>query len=311
MKPVITSVVAAAAIALSGSGCAYHAMTSAQQAVVQNGSFFPGADKYMKECIKPGETKNEPFNDVFIFPARQIAWNASNDANAKPNRGPYVVVASAQAPAEMDVPVSVTFDLTQDCDKLKKFYSEFAAGYGGVLNDDGSESDGWKALINHVIGQPLQDTLNGVAQKYPWQEIWNNENVRTEFRLEIDRQLPQASKARTNGTEYFSNFQVTVLKPTPVNQELKNAIEAQQAATQRALAVQAEAVGQANADKAKAEAELQTAIAQTKVAEQQALQRQAEIKGFGTVEAYERWVAIQRGLNPYQPQIVPVPTQQR
>lgn len=302
-------VVLAAATVLSLSGCAYHAMGPAEQAVVQNGSFFPGANHNLTECIGPSQTKNEAFNDVFKFPARQIAWNASNDPNSKPNRGPYVVVASAKAPAEMDVPVSVTFDLTQDCDKLKKFYAEFAAGYGGVLNDDGTESDGWKSLVNHVIGQPLQDTLNGVAQKYTWQEIWNNEDVRAEFRQEIDKQLPAASKARTNGAEYFSNFQVTVLKPTPVNKDLKDAIEAQQAAVQRAQAEQAKGVAEANADKAKADAEVAAAEAQTRAATQKALAQQAEINGYGSVDAYLRALCIKQNCNPFQPTYV-VPQQQ-
>jgi hypothetical protein len=302
--------IAIAAASLSLSGCAYHAMSPAEQAVVQNGSwiFDPGANHNLIGCIPPADTQNQAFNDVFKYPARQIAWNASNDPNVKPNRGPYVVVASAKAPAEMDVPVSVTFDLTQDCEKMKKFHSEFAAGYSGWLNDDGSESDGWKALVAHVIGQPLQDTLNGVAQKYGWQDIWNDENVRTEFRQEIDQNLPNASKARTNGVEYFSNFQVTVLKPTPVNVGLKQAIEEQQRLVQVAQGIQAQGVAQANADKAKAEAEVAAAEAQTKAAVQKALAQQAEINGFGSVQDYERWVAIKQGLNPYQPTyVVPQP----
>jgi hypothetical protein len=301
-------VVLAATAAVSLSGCAYHAMSPAEQAVVQNGSLFPGANHNLTECIPPAQTKNEAFNDVFKFPARQIAWNASNDPNVKPNRGPYVVVASAKAPAEMDVPVSVTFDLTQDCDKLKKFYSEFAAGYGGTLNDDGSESDGWKALVAHVIGQPLQDTLNGVAQKYTWQDIWNNETVRAEFREEIDKNLPAASKARTNGVEYFSNFQVTVLKPTPVNAGLKAAIEEQQRLVQLAQATQAQGVAEAAATQAKAEAEVAAAEAQTRAAVQKALAQQAEINGFGSVDAYLRFVCIQQHCNPWQPTyVVPQP----
>lgn len=304
----LPAVVVAAVAAVSLSGCAYHAMSPAEQAVVQNGSMFPGADHNLIECIGPAQTKDEAFNDVFKFPARQIAWNASNDSNAKPNRGPYVVVASAKAPAEMDVPVSVTFDLTQDCDKLKRFYSEFAAGYGGTLNDDGSESDGWKALVNHVVGQPLQDALNGVAQKYTWQDIWNNESVRMEFRTEIDKQLPAASKARTNGTEYFSNFQVTVLKPTPVNVGLKNAIEEQQRLVQVAQGIQAQGVAQANADLAKAQAQLEAAKAETATALQNAIKQQAEINGYGSVDAYIKAQMVKQGLNPLQPTyVVPQP----
>jgi pyruvate-formate lyase len=209
------------------------------------------------------------------------------------------------------VPVSVTFDMTQNCDLLKKFHQEIASTYSGWLNDDGSESDGWKALVAHVVGQPLQDSLNGVAQNYIWQDIWNNEKVRNEFREQIDKTLPTASKARTNGQEYFFNFQVTVLKPTPVNPGLKAAIEEQQRLVQVAQGIQAQGVAQANADKAKADAEVSAAEAQTRAAAQKALAQKAEIDGYGSVDAYLRELAIKQGLNPFQPQLVPQQTQGR
>jgi hypothetical protein len=222
-----------------------------------------------------------------------------------------VVVSSAKGAAEMDVPVSVTFDMTQDCKKLMKFHQEIASTYSGWLNDDGSESDGWKALVAHVVGQPLQDALNGVAQNYVWQDIWNNEEVRTKFRQEIDKQLPAASKARTNGEEYFFNFQVTVLKPTPVNAGLKAAIEEQQRLVQVAQGIQAQGVAQANADKAKAEADVAAAEAQTRAAAQKALAQRAEITGFPSVDDYLKWLSItQEHQNVYQPQLVPQPVHQ-
>jgi regulator of protease activity HflC (stomatin/prohibitin superfamily) len=204
----------------------------------------------------------------------------------------------------MNVPVVVTFDLTTDCEKLKQFHRDFGTKYNGWLNDDGTVSAGWVELLNYVIGQPLQDTLNGVAQKYTWQQIWNDEQARTEFRNALLRSLPDASKARTNGVDFFTNFQVTVLKPTPVNPELKAAIEREQAAIQNAQATQAQGVAEANAKKAKAEADLAAAVAETKVAEQEALKRAAEVKGYPSVEDYLRAEAIKQGLNPYQPTYV-------
>lgn len=283
-------IIAAALAATSLSGCSYAAMGPGEQAVVQNGSLFPGADHNLTECIKPSETKNETFNDVMKFPARQIALNET-----------YIVVASAAGPAEMEVPVSVTFDLTQNCDLLKKFYGEFAAGYGGTLDKDGRETEGWKNLIHHVIGQPLQDSLNGVAQAYPWAQIWNDEKVRTEFRIEIDKALPAASKARTNGTEYFSNFQVTVLKPTPKNAGLKEAIEEQQRLVQVAQGQQAAGVATAQAEQAKAEAQVKASQAKIDAAAKAAIAQQAEVAGFGSTEEYLKKLAIERGINPFQP----------
>jgi hypothetical protein len=272
-------------------------MGPGEQAVVQNGSLFPGADHNLTECIKPSETKNETFNDVMKFPARQIALNDT-----------YVVVANASAPAEMEVPVSVTFDLTQNCDLLKKFYSEFASGYGGTLDKDGHETEGWKQLIHRVVAQPLQDSLNGVAQNYPWQQIWNDEKVRHEFREAIDKALPNASKARTNGTEYFTNFQVTVLKPTPKNEGLKQAIEEAQRQVQLAQGKQAAGVAEAEAEKAKADAQIKASQAKIDAAAKAAIAQQAEIGGWGSVDEYLKHLAIERGINPWQPQLVPLPT---
>ncbi len=81
--------------------------------------------------------------------------------------------------------------------------------------------------------------------------------------MHFSTSLPNASKARTNGVDFFTNFQVTVLKPTPVNPELKAAIEREQAAIQNAQATQAQGVAEANAKKAKAEADLAAAVAET------------------------------------------------
>jgi regulator of protease activity HflC (stomatin/prohibitin superfamily) len=302
IKTIVIAIAAMAASVTGLSGCAYKAMGPGVQSVVQNGSMFPGADKTLIDCIQPSVTKNEMFRQVFKYPARQISLDATGGKDSQ--RGPYVVVSSAKAPAEMDVPVVVTFDLTRDCDKLKKFHAEFGTKYSGWLNDDGSESQGWKDLVNYVVGQPLQDTLNGVAQNYTWKEIWNDEAARTEFRTALAQTLPKESQARTNGVAYFTNFQILVLKPTPVNPELKAAIEAQQAAVQRAQATQAEGVAQAAAAQAKADADLTAAKSQTALAEQKAIQQQAEINGYGGVDAYLRALCIQQHCNPFQPTYV-------
>lgn len=296
--------------ALTLSGCDYQAATVAVRGVVENGNWNGTADKNLIGCINPGETKNELNNRVYWYPAHQISWSATNDPGSQ--RGPYDVVSSAKAPADMLVPLTVTFDLTDNCDALKDFHSKFATKYQGWLeNADGRESDGWKQLVNYVIGQPLQNTLNTVSQNYTWQQIWNDEQVRREFTEAIARELPNAAKERTEGVAYFSHYQVAVYKPTPANPDLKKAIEDQQAAVQRAQALQASGVAEANAAKAKADADVIAAEAQTKLAEQQALQREAEIKGYGSVDAYLRALAIKQGLNPFQPGIGPVPTQGR
>ena len=152
-----------------------------------------------------------------------------------------------------------------------------------------------------MIGQPAEQTLISVAQKYPWREIWNDEKVRIEFQEALRNALPNVSKARTDGKEFFTNFQVTVMKPDPVDAGLKEAIIAEQKAIADARAAEAKGVADANAARAKAEADKAAAQAQTELARQVALQKQAEISGYPSVDDYLKSKAIEAGQNPYQP----------
>jgi hypothetical protein len=280
--------------------CSYASMEAGEQAVVQNDYVMIPSDRDLIDCVKPGQTMDVTTNNYFKYPARQISWDATGGDGSE--RGPYVVVSNATAPAEMSVPVVVTTELTTDCEQLKKFHSNFGTKYEGWINDG---DEGWTRLLNYVIGQPLQDTLNAVSQKYPWQQIWNDEKVRTEFREELRKTLPGASKARTDGEEFFTDFQVTVLKPTPVNPRLKETIEDQQANIQAAQAAEAKGVADANAAKAKADADKITAESETALAQQRALQKQAEVAGYPNIDAYLKAKAIEAGQNPFQPTIVP------
>lgn len=299
-KSKFASTLIAAAAVVSLSACSYANMGPGEQAVVQDDYIMIQTEKKLLGCVKPEESLNVTTNNFYTYPARQISWDATGDQGSE--RGPYVVVSNAKAPADMKVPVVVTFDLTTDCEKLKKFHADFGTKYSGWVNDG---DQGWIELLNYVVGQPLQDTLNAVAQKYTWQQIWNDEAVRAEFREALAKNLPTASARRTDGVDFFTNFQVTVLKPTPVNEALKKTIEDQQANIQAAQAAEAKGVADANAARAKAEADKITAEAETELAQQRALQQQAEVAGYPNIDAYLRARAIDAGQNPFQPTIVP------
>ncbi|AYB70403.1 membrane protein [Mycobacterium phage Moostard] len=270
---------------------------------VEDYAFIP-TDPTVEGCIKPETNEYNPIGGfkAYMYPARQISYDAldAQDAEAPAT----VVVSNASAPAELKVPVTVTFDLTQDCEQLKNFHRDFGTKYQGWLNDDGTVSQGWKDLLNYVVGQPLQNTLVSIAQKYEWRKIWNDEAVRVEFQNALRETLPKVSRDRTDGVDYFTNFQVTVMKPDPVDANLKSAIIAEQNSIAQARAAEAKGVADANAAKAKAEADVAAAVAQTKVAEQEALKRAAEIRGYPDVDSYLKAVAIEKGITPWPSPVI-------
>lgn len=281
-------------------GCASTQVPAGQEAVLVDDYAMVPTDPVVFGCQGP-ETSDYYWNiKAFKYPTRQISYEASDnykdadqngivDSDSPAERKPYVVVSNASAPAEMKVPVTVTFDLTNDCEKLKQFHRDFGTKY--LPNNDDvivADDPGWINLLNYVIGQPLEQTLISISQKYEWRQIWNDESVRAEYVNALQKALPEQSKARTNNVDYFSNFRVTVGKPDPVDGGLKQAIVNEQNAIANARATEAQGVADANARKAKADADVTAAVAETKVAEQQAMTRAAEIKGFPDVESYLR-----------------------
>lgn len=309
----IAALALAAAVSLPVVACSTSVPAGSQAVKVDSYMFVP-TDPTVEGCIQPEQNEFNPPGgfDAYLYPARQISYDANDDKDAE---APTTVVVSnstpPNAPVELKVPVTVTMDLTKDCEALKQFHRDFGTKYSGWLDEDGKVTQGWKNLLNYVVGQPLKNTLISIAQKYEWKQIWNDDKIRIEFQTALAKTLPQVSKERTNGKEYFTNFQVTVMKPDVVDSGLKDAITAQQKAISDANATQAKGVADAEAAKAKAEADVTTAKAQTALAEQRALQKQAEIAGYPNIDAYLRQReievkqnAVDKGLNPYPPVIV-------
>lgn len=240
--------------------------------------------------------------DLVRFPSRQITWDATGDKDAE--RGPYEALSKPKSPdlapgqtpgpdfstgqAEMGIPVTLTFDLTQNCDDLKEFYTKYATKDNGWLDDDGNSTDGWIKLLNYTISQPAQQAIIRITQKYPWQKVWNDEAVRAEYQRDLTADLQKEAATRTGGKEYFSNFLVTVGKPYPTDEALRNAVAAQQSSQAEANAAQTKATADANARRAAAQADTDAANAEVAAKTAEANKVRAQIAGFPDVESYLR-----------------------
>ncbi|MBI3226530.1 MAG: membrane protease subunit, stomatin/prohibitin [Mycolicibacterium cosmeticum] len=306
VKGLVVGAVLVVGVLISGSvlsSCATQ-VGPGQTAIKVDDYLLIPADPKVDGCIDPETSAFNPPGGfkAYRYPSRQISWDATGSPDSEAE--PTIVVSNATAPAELRVPVVITFDLTTDCGMLMDFHRDFGTKYQGWLDNEGLVTPGWVNLLRYVIGQPAEQVLISVAQKYTWREIWNDEKVRIEFQNALRDALPGASRARTDGREFFTNFQVTVMKPDPVEAGLKDAIIAEQKAIADARAAEAKGVADANAARAKAEADKATAQAQTELARQRALQKQAEIAGYPDVDAYLRAIAIENGQNPFQPTYV-------
>lgn len=295
LKPVFVALAAAGLLA----GCSQ--VQPGVQAIEQDSWGAPTLGNCDPQQSNPGTMTV----DLLRFPQRQITWDASDDKDAE--HPPYQALSKPASPplapgqvpdadfstgqTQMAIPVTLTFYLTTDCDKLKDFYTNYATQDGAKLDDDGNITDGWLKMLNRVISQPTEQAIIRITQKYPWQKVWNNEQVRTEYQDALTADLQKEAASRTGGKEFFTDFKVTVRKPYPTDQSLVNAVNAQQSSQAEANASQTKATADANARKASAQADTDAANAEVAAKAAEANKRQAEISGFGVgPDAVANWL---------------------
>jgi regulator of protease activity HflC (stomatin/prohibitin superfamily) len=245
----------------------------------------PLEDPEFKGCIPPSTKKNTLTNDRYVaYPTSGRDYDAGTTENS--DSGPMTVVSKDNA--EMAIPVRVTWDFNTDCEAMEKFYGLYNR-YGANLEEDGSTTPGWDEVLDKVFGNTLDTTLDEVAKRFTWRELYNDADAQNALQLALDESLEDAVIQAAKG-EFFINIDVpTLKKPTPTNQELKDAVALEQAAVATAQSAEAEA----RAKKAQAEAEL--AVSQAEAAKQR-----AEIAGYGGFNNYVKVLAVESGINPWQ-----------
>lgn len=270
------------------------------------------------ECVPEESNPGTITVDLIRFPARTITFDANDEPDAE--RAPYKALSKPKSPplapgvapssdystgqAEMAIPVTLTFDMTTDCEQVKKFYKDFATRDSGWLDGDGKVTPGWLKLLNYTVSQPAEQAVISITQKYPWQKIWNDEAVRIEYKNALQAQLPKDVAARTGGQEFFSNFLVTVGKPFPTDDRLRQSISDQQSSQAAADAKRIELTAQADAEKAAANSQKDAAIAQRDAEVEKAKIKAAEIGAYPTVEDYLKDHGIDKGVTPWPSPII-------
>lgn len=246
----------------------------------------PFEDPKIKGCVAPGEKRTSPTNDKYIaYPVSGRDFDAGTTEGG--DSGPITVISKDNT--EMAIPVRITWDFESDCKTLEAFYKLYNR-YGASLDDEGKATDGFRQVLAKVLGNSLDTTLDEIAKNYTWRELYNDAAAQNALQASLDENLQEVVDEVAKG-KFFTNINVATLKkPIPTNQELKDAIAAEQSAVATAQSAEAKA----RATKAQAEAETATAEAEAK-------KQQAIIQGYGGFDNYKCIYMADNGLNCDQP----------
>jgi len=246
------------------------------------------ASKIKGDCIKPSTRGYFTNDDYEYFPTSEREWDATGQKGSDSGRFTSVTHDNV----EMAIPVTVRFTLDTECDTLKEFYTRYARRYGVHFDNDGGYNDAWITVLRKLVADPADATLDRIIQDYDWRKVWNDPATKVEIekRLNDNLESDNSLMVQTAKGQFFEGISVLVGKPEPTNGDLAKAVAAEQTAVATAQSQEA----QAKADKARAEAQI--AVAQAEAAKQAAV-----IAGFGSPENYLMYLAVQNGINPWQP----------
>jgi regulator of protease activity HflC (stomatin/prohibitin superfamily) len=286
--------------ALTLAACSMPNTTSTETAVHFGGG--PIEAHTAKGCVKPSTREINSVGDkYYYYPMSQSTYDftGKQDSDAKP----ITVVSSDNQ--TLSVPGSISFDLNTNCKVLTEFHNAFGDRYHAYLDDDGegnlTYSDGWRRMMGLYIGRAADSTLDRVAKKYTWRDLYSNPQIKDEMNQEVNKTIATLVGQQMRGDdEFFENFSALIQQPQP-GTDLVKAVQDEETGRAQAAAAEAKAVADANAAKAAADAQVAQKQAEVYVAQKEAERQAAEIAPYGSAQAYNDAKAIEKGLNPYQP----------
>lgn len=305
LKRTLSAITATTAAAILLAGCSVANTPPDQIALHYDGGAMV-ASKYI-DCVDPSTYKTEGLGHTFYYyPTSLRTYSATGDEGAE--RKSFTVVSSDNA--ELTIPVTVTFTLTSDCDLLREFHESIGnrnkAFWGGSdfpdENQDGTP-DGWVTVLNFYIGKALEATLDRASQGYEWRELWNNPEIKAEIEKAVEENLAVIVDDQMKG-HYFDISTILLQTPTPVSEDLKNAVVAEQTAVANAKAAEAAAEAEKTSKVKAAEAAQAEAEARIAVAKAEAAQMEEQIRVLGQ-DGWIKKYGIDNGITPWPNPVVP------
>jgi hypothetical protein len=289
-----------AGLAFLLTGCSMPSTAVDEVAVHRGGGLFESQSP--KGCVPSGTKEvNSPGDSYFYYPANQSTYDFTGGKNS--DSAPFTVVTKDNQTFE--IPGSVKFSLNTKCEVLEKFHDNIGNRYAAYNTDSGQpRNDGWRKMLSLYIAPAVDGTLDRIAKQYNWRELRNDPSIKDKMNSEVNETVARLIQQQTPGNEeFFQNFSALIQQPV-APKELSIAAAAEESARAQASATQVKAEADAAAAEAAAKSQVKQKEAELKVAQIEADIKAAEIAAYGSIREYNNRMAIEKGLNPYQPTIV-------
>lgn len=287
------------AIAAALTGCTQHFTDPSMVALRYSGGLTEGG-KFV-ECVDPG-VKTVDNDTYYNYPTtqREDVWdsarfNADDVAGSSADQGDLQV--TDKTGNTVGLKVKAVFTLNTDCDVLQEFHEKIGRTREAWFDEESKYGSGWLWVMNNYISSAVEEEAANYAVNYTVEELWLDPSVRDKLASDIEDNIQKAVNDRMEGkAEFFKIGDISIINALP-NAEFQELYQDRKNSQVRAQTAEANK-----------QAQIAEAQASAAVAEEQAKAKAAEISGYGGPDAYLRWLAIQEGMNPYQPNYGTAPT---
>lgn len=235
-------------LTVSGSACGMESSEINEIGITYSGGWIE--DKEFKGFLEPGASNNSTGfgsktyryrTDQRTFIAGPQIANQSEDR--QPDVGPVEIVSDDDV--RLLVEYQLYFKINRDKDVLRKFHENLGVKTGAW------NTDGWRQLLQQYFAPQIERAMEASGLKAKWRDLYGSEEARIRFQDETVARLKEAIR-EVIGDEYFcgpqyngpgtpcGSYTFTVGKPTPVNAQIKEAVEAEQTSVSREQAANAE-----------------------------------------------------------------------
>ena len=167
--------------------------------------------------------------------------------------------------------------------------------------EDEQTGKGRSDVLNLYLAPALDACLDRLAKGYTWNELRSDPSNKDKINVEVAGTVERLINQQLEGDEkYFTAFQPLITQPIAPD-TLVASVRSQEESIIQAKATQAKAEADAAAAEAAANAQIAQKEAELKVAQKEAEIQAAIIRSYGGPEAYAKWQAVQKGINPWQP----------
>jgi hypothetical protein len=286
------------AVVLTVVGCSAPS-TASDEIFVHKGSGWTEG-KEDKGCVEPAT--RELFwgqgmgDDYFPYPTSQRVFDFTGKDGS--DSQPFTVVSKDGQ--TLRVPGTMSFFLNTDCGAITEFHDKIGNRYAAYM-EDGQDSAGWVQVLNLYLAPSMDATLDRIAKKYTWRELYADVTIKDEMNRTMNAEVSRLVNQQFIGdTEFFQNFEALIQQPL-ADDDLVAAVKQEETSKAQALATETKAKADAAAAEAAASAQIAQKDAELKVARLQKQIDQQKIDAVGGPEVWAKLQAIEAGLNPYQP----------